>query len=80
MSDNRGACRTGGRLPVFLKRINKNIVVAWGDGEVTCKRLQLNHSPILLVPDNRDYKLIQVSDETLILDRVVGLYEAFING
>lgn len=59
---------------------NKNIVVAWIDGEVTCKRLQMNHSPALLVPDNRDYKVIQVSDDTLILGRVVGRYEAFING
>ena len=59
---------------------NKDIVIAWVDGEVTCKRLQLNHSPALLVPDNRDYKVIQVSDETLILGRVVGRYEAFING
>ena len=59
---------------------NKDIVVAWVDGEVTCKRLQLNHSPALLVPDNREYKVIQVSDDTLILGRVVGRYEAFING
>ena len=59
---------------------NKDIVIAWVDGEVTCKRLQLNHSPTLLVPDNRDHKIIQVSDETLILGRVVGRYEAFING
>ena len=59
---------------------NKDIVVAWIDGAVTCKRLQMNHSPALLVPDNRDYKVIQVSDETLILGRVVGRYEAFVNG
>jgi SOS-response transcriptional repressor LexA len=59
---------------------NKDIVIAWVDGEVTCKRLQMNHSPALLVPDNRDYKVIQVSDEALILGRVVGRYEAFING
>ena len=59
---------------------NKNIVIAWVDGEVTCKRLQMNHSPALLVPDNRDYEVIQVSDETLILGRVVGRYESFIGG
>ena len=59
---------------------NKDIVIAWVDGEVTCKRLRVNHSPALLVPDNRDYKIIQVSDETLILGRVVGRYEAFVNG
>ena len=59
---------------------NKDIVIAWIDGEVTCKRLQMNHSPALLVPDNRDYKVIAVSDETLILGRVVGRYEAFVNG
>jgi hypothetical protein len=40
----------------------------------------MNHSPALLAPDNRDYKVIQVSDEALILGRVVGRYEAFING
>ena len=45
-----------------------------------CKRLQMNHSPALLVPDNRDYKVIQVSDETLILGRVVGQYKVHING
>lgn len=59
---------------------NKDIVIAWVDGEVTCKRLQMNHSPALLVPDNRDYKVIPVSDETVIFGRVVGRYEAFING
>ena len=59
---------------------NKDIVVAWVDGEVTCKRLQMNHSPALLVPDNRDYKVISVSDETLILGRVVGQYKVHING
>ena len=58
---------------------NKDIVIAWVDGEVTCKRLQMNHSPALLVPDNRDYKVIQVSDETLILGRVVGQYKVHIN-
>ena len=57
---------------------NKDIVIAWVDGEVTCKRLQINHSPALLVPDNRDYKVIPVNGETLILGRVVGRYEAFI--
>jgi SOS-response transcriptional repressor LexA len=59
---------------------NKDIVIAWVDGEVTCKRLQMNHSPALLVPDNRDYKVISVSDETLILGRVVGQYKVHING
>ena len=42
---------------------SKDMVIAWVDGEVTCKRLQMNHSPTLLVPDNRNYKVIQVSDE-----------------
>ena len=59
---------------------NKDIVIAWVDGQVTCKRLQMNHSPALLVPDNREHKVIQVSDDTVILGRVVGRYEAFING
>ena len=54
-------------------------MIAWVDGEVTCKRLQMNHSPALLVPDNRDYKVIQVSDEILILGRVVGQYKVHIN-
>ena len=59
---------------------NKDIVIAWVDGKVTCKRLQINHSPALLVPDNRDHKVIPVSDETVILGRVVGRYEAFVDG
>ena len=59
---------------------NKEIVIAWVDEEVTCKRLQINHDHALLVPDNRDYKVIPVSDDTLILGRVVGRYEAFIGG
>ena len=59
---------------------NKDIVIAWVDEEVTCKRLQLNHNHALLVPDNRDYKVIPVTGETLILGRVIGRYEAFING
>ena len=42
---------------------SKDMVIAWVDREVTCKRLQMNHSPALLVPDNRNYKVIQVSDE-----------------
>ena len=59
---------------------NKDIVIAWVDEEVTCKRLQINHDHALLVPDNRAYKVIPVSNETLILGRVIGRYEAFING
>ena len=59
---------------------DKDIVIAWIDGEVTCKRLQLNHSPALLIPDNRRYKTIHVTDETIILGRVVARYEAFVNG
>ena len=59
---------------------NKDIVIAYVDGEVTCKRLQINHNHTLLVPDNRDYKVIPVNDDTVILGRVVGRYEAFING
>lgn len=59
---------------------NKDIVIAWVDGEVTCKRLQINHTHALLVPDNRDYNVLPVTGETLILGRVIGRYEAFING
>ena len=59
---------------------NKDIVIAWVDGKVTCKRLQINHSPALLVPDNREHKVIPVSDETVILGRVLGRYEAFVDG
>ena len=59
---------------------NKDIVIAWVDGEVTCKRLQINHSPALLVPDNREHKVIPVNGETVILGRVVGRYEAFVGG
>ena len=59
---------------------NKDIVIAWVDDEVTCKRLQINHDHALLVPDNRDDKVITVNDQTFILGRVVGRYEAFIGG
>ena len=59
---------------------NKDIVIAWVDGEVTCKRLQINHSPALLVPDNREHKVIPVNGETVILGRVVGRYEVFVGG
>ena len=59
---------------------DKDIVIAWADGEVTCKRLQINHKHVLLVPDNREHKVIPVNGDTIILGRVVGRYEAFING
>lgn len=57
---------------------NTDIVVAWVDGAVTCKRLQINHNHTLLVPDNREHKVIPVNGDTIILGRVVGRYEAFI--
>lgn len=59
---------------------DKDIVIAWVDGSVTCKRLQINHKHILLVPDNREHKVIPLNGDTVILGRVVGRYEAFING
>ena len=58
---------------------DKDIVIAWVDGAVTCKRLQINHKHMLLVPDNRDYKVIPFNGDTTILGRVVGRYEAFVN-
>ena len=59
---------------------DKDIVIAWVDGAVTCKRLQINHKHVLLVPDNREHKVIPINGDTVILGRVVGRYEAFING
>ena len=59
---------------------DKDIVIAWADGAVTCKRLQINHKHMLLVPDNREHKVIPINGDTVILGRVVGRYEAFING
>ena len=58
----------------------KDIVIAWVDGAVTCKRLQINHNHTLLVPDNREHKVIPMNGDTVILGRVVGRYEAFIKG
>lgn len=59
---------------------NDDIVIAYVDGEVTCKRLQINHNHTLLVPDNRDHKVISVNGDTVIFGRVVGRYEAFVEG
>ena len=58
---------------------DKDIVIAWVDGAVTCKRLQINPKHILLVPDNREHKVIPLNGNTVILGRVVGRYEAFVN-
>jgi SOS-response transcriptional repressor LexA len=59
---------------------NNDIVIAWVNGEVTCKRLQINHSHALLIPENREYQTVLVMEDIRIIGRVIGKYEVFIKG
>ena len=59
---------------------NNDIVIAYVDGEVTCKRLQINNNHALLIPDNRAHKAIVVEKDIFLIGRVIGRYEAFVKG
>lgn len=56
---------------------NNDIVVAFVDNEVTCKRLKVTDESIQLVPENPEYKIIEIRREEArlyILGKVVGLF------
>ncbi|MEO0274874.1 MAG: S24 family peptidase, partial [candidate division WOR-3 bacterium] len=56
---------------------DNDIVVAFVDNEVTCKRLKVTEDKIQLVPENPDYKIIEMKREEArlyILGKVVGLF------
>lgn len=50
---------------------NKTIVVAYIDGQVTCKRLQLYDHSAALISDNSRYPPIMVTEEMVIIGRVI---------
>jgi SOS-response transcriptional repressor LexA len=54
-----------------------DLVVAFVDNEVTCKRLQTDREYVYLVPENPDYKQFVLRREEArlyILGKVVGLF------
>lgn len=50
---------------------NKTVVVAYIDGQVTCKRLQLYDHSAALISDNSRYPPIMVTEEMVIIGRVI---------
>lgn len=46
-----------------LKPTHKSIVVAVVDGEFTVKRMQMSAGQTYLVPENRDYKPIRITED-----------------
>lgn len=56
--------------------VSGDIVVAMLDDEVTVKRLERKNSVIRLVPENENYKLIEVSDDKnfSIVGKVLGVF------
>lgn len=56
---------------------NNDIVIAFVDNEVTCKRLRVGENTVKLVPENPEYKSIEIRKEETrlyILGKVVGLF------
>ncbi|MBW6516710.1 MAG: translesion error-prone DNA polymerase V autoproteolytic subunit [Candidatus Cloacimonetes bacterium] len=45
-----------------LEASHNRVVIAFLDGELTVKRLQINNGRYLLVPDNKAYPSIQIED------------------
>ena len=58
---------------------NRAIVIAWTDDQVTCKRLYLTIDNAYLMSDNKDYaeQIIPVTDQTILLGKVVSRHEFF---
>jgi len=56
---------------------DKDIVIAFVDNEVTCKRLRVEKDQVILMPENPEYKPIEIKPEEVklyILGKVVGLF------
>ena len=47
-----------------LEPKNKNVVIAVIDGELTVKRIRLKNKKIFLEPENENYAIRQITDET----------------
>jgi len=47
-----------------IEPINNKIAVCYLDGEFTVKRLKVTDDCIWLIPENKDYKPIQITDDT----------------
>ena len=59
---------------------HKDVVIAYVDGEITCKYLYLLENQGMLVAENRKYDPIIVSPEMHIIGRVIKLMKEFVRG
>ena len=46
-----------------IEPVDNNVVIAVVDGELTVKRIRKSGNGLLLMPDNRDYEPIKVTEE-----------------
>ena len=46
-----------------IKPVDKKVVIAVVNGELTVRRIRVTKGKILLMPENRDYKPLQVEEE-----------------
>ena len=59
---------------------NKTVVAVFIDGQVTCKRLHLYDHSAALVSDNTKYPPIIVTEEMIIIGRVIKIERNLVNG
>ncbi len=46
-----------------LKPVNKKVVIAVVNGELSVRRIRVTKGKVFLMPENRDYKPLQVNEE-----------------
>jgi repressor LexA len=54
-----------------------NIVIALIDGEATVKRFKKGKNKVLLLPENPNYKPIELTEDFLILGKVIKLFRDY---
>ena len=59
---------------------NNTVVAVYIDGQVTCKRLQLYNHSAALVSDNRKYPPLIITDEMVIIGRVIKIERNLVDG
>ena len=59
---------------------NNTVVAVYIDGQVTCKRLQLYDHSAALVSDNRKYPPLIITDEMIIIGRVIKIERNLVDG
>ena len=59
---------------------NKTVVAVYIDSEVTCKRLHFYDGSVALISDNTKYPPIMVTEEMIIIGRVIKIERNLVNG